>query len=40
MWLFSVPMAAFVCGRYIAQQTSAANVGRDHSTDGLGYGPV
>jgi hypothetical protein len=25
---------------YIAQQTSASNVGRDHSTDGLGYGPV
>jgi hypothetical protein len=26
--------------QYIAQQTSASNVGRDHSTDGLGYGPV
>lgn len=25
---------------YVAQQTSASNVGRDHSTDGLGYGPV
>ena len=24
----------------IAQQTSGANVGRDHSADGLGYGPV
>ena len=27
-------------GRNIAQQTSGANVGRDHSADGLGYGPV
>ena len=24
----------------VAQQTSGANVGRDHSADGLGYGPV
>ena len=24
----------------VAQQTSGANVGRDHSPDGLGYGPV
>lgn len=27
-------------GRNIAQQNSGANVGRDHSADGLGYGPV
>ena len=26
--------------KYVAQQTSGANVGRDHSADGLGYGPV
>lgn len=26
--------------RNIAQQTTGANVGRDHSADGLGYGPV
>jgi hypothetical protein len=30
----------FVCGRNVAQQTSGANVGRDHSADGLGYGPI
>jgi len=27
-------------GRNIAQQTSGANVGREHSPDGLGYGPI